>query len=105
MQSVEIPVVTQTRVSGDYSPSNSQWMIGDTTIIAHAVGLAVFKDVRILYKYPWTVCLSVCLSAGMCVYVHILMITCTHNAHIHKQTNKHTHTHTNTHNVCIHLYT
>ena len=51
MQSVEIPVVTQTRVSGDYSPSNSQWIIGDTTIIAHAVGLAVFKDVSA--KYTW----------------------------------------------------
>ena len=46
MQSVEIPVVTQTRVSDDYSPSNSQWIIGDTIIIAHAVGLASFKDVR-----------------------------------------------------------
>ena len=47
MQSVEIPVVTQTRVSDDYSPSNSQWIIGDTTIIAHAVGLASFKDVNL----------------------------------------------------------
>ena len=45
MQSVEIPVVTQTRVSGDYAPSNGQWMIGDSTIMAHAVGLAAFKDV------------------------------------------------------------
>ena len=48
MQSVEIPVVTQTRVSGDYAPSNGQWMIGDSTIMAHAVGLAAFKDVSIL---------------------------------------------------------
>ena len=48
MQSIEVPVVTQTRVSDDYSPSNSQWIIGDTTIIAHAMGLAVFKDVRML---------------------------------------------------------
>ena len=46
MQSVEIPVVTQTRVSGDYAPSNGQWMIGDSTIMAHAVGLAAFKDVN-----------------------------------------------------------
>ena len=45
MQSVEIPVVTQTRVSGDYAPGNGQWMIGDSTIMAHAVGLAAFKDV------------------------------------------------------------
>ena len=45
MQSVEIPAVTQIRVSGDYQPSNSQWNIGDSTILAHAVGLAAFKDV------------------------------------------------------------
>ena len=45
MQSVEIPVVTQTRVSDDYTPSNSQWIIGYPTIIAHALGLASFKDV------------------------------------------------------------
>ena len=45
MQSIEIPVVTQIRVSGDYSPDNKQWKIGDSTIIAHAVGLAAFKDV------------------------------------------------------------
>ena len=47
MQSVEIPVVTQTRVSPDYAPSNDQWIIGDTTIIAYAMGLAAFKDVGI----------------------------------------------------------
>jgi len=47
MQSVEIPVVTQTRVGPDYAPSSGEWMmIGDTTIIAYAMGLAVFKDVR-----------------------------------------------------------
>lgn len=46
LQSVAIPVVTQIRVSDDYQPSNSQWTIGDTTILAHAVGLAAFKDVR-----------------------------------------------------------
>ena len=46
MQTVEIPTVTQTRVSGDYSPSNGQWIIGDSSIMAHAVGLAPFKDVR-----------------------------------------------------------
>ena len=45
LQSVEIPAVTQIRVSDDYQPSNSQWVIGDTLILAHAVGLAPFKDV------------------------------------------------------------
>ena len=45
LQSVEIPAVTQIRVSDDYQPSNSQWVIGDTSILAHAVGLAPFKDV------------------------------------------------------------
>jgi len=44
LQSVEIPAVTQTRASGDYQPQNMQWMIGDTTILAHALGLAAFKD-------------------------------------------------------------
>ena len=48
MQSVEIPVVTQTRISDDYTPSNGQWIIGDTIIVAHALGLAAFKDV----SYP-----------------------------------------------------
>ena len=43
MQNVEIPVVTQTRVSDDYSPIATA--NGSTTIIAHAVGLASFKDV------------------------------------------------------------
>jgi hypothetical protein len=44
LQSVEIPAVTQTRVSDDYTPGNSQWQIGDTTILANALGLAAFKD-------------------------------------------------------------
>eukprot|EP00731_Ephydatia_muelleri_P018789 Em0011g829a len=44
LQSVEIPSVTQVRVSDDYQPGNYQWVIGDTTILAHAVGLAAFKD-------------------------------------------------------------
>jgi len=51
MQSVEIPAVTQTRVSGDYDPSNTQWIIGDSTIMAHAVGLAAFKDVSIQFCF------------------------------------------------------
>ena len=37
--------VTQIRVSGDYQPGNTQWRIGDTTILAEALGLAAFKDV------------------------------------------------------------
>lgn len=39
LQSVAIPAVTQVRVSDDYELSNSQWIIGDTTILAHAMGL------------------------------------------------------------------
>ena len=45
MQALSIPAVTQQRVSGDYQPGNSQWEIGDSSILAHAVGLAPFKDV------------------------------------------------------------
>ena len=45
LQSVEIQSVTQTRVSDDYTPSNEQWKIGVTTILAQAMGLAAFKDV------------------------------------------------------------
>ena len=45
LQSVMIPAVTQIRVSDDYRPGNPpQWMVGDTTILAHAMGLAAFKD-------------------------------------------------------------
>ena len=46
LQSLEIPVVTQTRVSDDYQPGNDQWKIGDTSILSGALGLAPFKDVR-----------------------------------------------------------
>ena len=45
MQSVAIPAVTHTRASGDYQPSNSQWNIGDSSILTHSIGLAPFKDV------------------------------------------------------------
>ncbi len=45
LQSVVNPVVTQIRVSGDYQPDNEQWKVGDSTILSHFVGLAVFKDV------------------------------------------------------------
>ena len=62
MQSVEIPVVTQTRVSGDYAPSNGQWMIGDSTIMAHAVGLAAFKDVSNIAHAG--VCRKLCTTVG-----------------------------------------
>ena len=44
LQSLEVPVVTQIRVSSDYQPGNTNWMIGDSTILAHALGLAAFKD-------------------------------------------------------------
>ena len=40
MQSVAIPVVTQVRVSDDYQPSNDQWLIGDSSILTHSMGLA-----------------------------------------------------------------
>lgn len=41
-----VPAVTQIRVSDDYSPGNDQWVVVDATILAHAMGLAAFKDVR-----------------------------------------------------------
>ena len=44
LQSVEIPAVTQVRASDDYQPGNYQWMIGETSLLAHVVGLAPFKD-------------------------------------------------------------
>ena len=44
LQSVMIPAVTQMRVSPDYQPGNSNWHIGDSTMLAHAVGIAAFKD-------------------------------------------------------------
>lgn len=54
LQSVMTPAVTQIRVSNDYQPGNEQWVVGDTTILAHALGLASFKDVSIIiisYSY------------------------------------------------------
>ena len=48
LQSVLIDSVTQIRVSDDYQPGNTQWRIGDTTILAEALGLAAFKDVSFL---------------------------------------------------------
>lgn len=45
LQSLEVSTVTQTRISDDYHPGNTQWNIGDTVIFAEAMGLAAFKDV------------------------------------------------------------
>jgi len=44
LQSVEMSQVTNTRASNDYQPGNSQWNIGTTSILAHALGLAPSKD-------------------------------------------------------------
>lgn len=44
LQSLSNPAVTQIRVSDDYQPGNGQWQVGDTTMLAHAMGLASFKD-------------------------------------------------------------
>lgn len=55
LQSVEIPAVTQTRVSDDYTPGNYQWEIGDTTILATALALAAFKDVRPILQDKHTI--------------------------------------------------
>lgn len=57
LQSVMIPAVTQIRVSNDYIPGNNQWLVWDATILAHAMGLAAFKDVRM------------CVVQGMGMYI------------------------------------
>ena len=48
MQSVEIPAVTQIRASDDYVPGSaatpSNWDLGGSSILAHALALAPFKD-------------------------------------------------------------
>jgi len=44
LQSLEIPVVTQARISGDYHPGNDQWIIGSTSLFAHAIGIRGSKD-------------------------------------------------------------
>ncbi|KAK3085506.1 hypothetical protein FSP39_004325 [Pinctada imbricata] len=44
LQSLTIPTVTQARVSNDYHPGNEQWRIGISSMFAHALGLAPFKD-------------------------------------------------------------
>ena len=50
LSALEIPRVTQTRVSSDYTsalltPPSPQWSIGITSIFTEAIGLAPFKDV------------------------------------------------------------
>ncbi|KAK0063410.1 hypothetical protein Bpfe_007051 [Biomphalaria pfeifferi] len=44
LQSLELPVVTQIRVSNDYHLSEDQWKIGVTSHLANALGLAPSKD-------------------------------------------------------------
>ncbi|EGD83514.1 hypothetical protein PTSG_04123 [Salpingoeca rosetta] len=47
LQSVEISPVTQIRASDDYVPGAAgpdQWRLGSSSILAHALGLAPFKD-------------------------------------------------------------
>jgi len=71
LQSVEISAVTQSRVSGDYIPGNSQWQIGDTTILAHALGLAAFKDVSsVVHTY-----IEYVLHAPQCI-PFVALYTC-----------------------------
>ncbi|GFN77542.1 non-lysosomal glucosylceramidase [Plakobranchus ocellatus] len=44
LQSLEIPVVTQARVSNDYLLQPDQWRVGVTSHFAHAMGVAPSKD-------------------------------------------------------------
>ncbi|XP_076448120.1 uncharacterized protein LOC143284887 [Babylonia areolata] len=44
LQTLENSVVTQARVSHDYQPGNVQWKIGVSSLLAHVLGLAPFKD-------------------------------------------------------------
>ncbi|KAK6196067.1 hypothetical protein SNE40_001362 [Patella caerulea] len=44
LQSLEIPVVTQARASGDYRAGGDNWKIGISSIFTDAVGVAPFKD-------------------------------------------------------------
>ncbi|XP_046547851.1 uncharacterized protein LOC124257766 [Haliotis rubra] len=44
LQSLEIPVVTQARVSHDNRPGTDNWKIGVTSLFAWAIGVAPFKD-------------------------------------------------------------
>jgi len=44
LQSVELPAVTQARASGDYHPDNDQWVMGLSSILAHALAIKPTKD-------------------------------------------------------------
>ena len=49
MQSIELPAVTQIRASDDYvppsgGPTAQNWNLGGSSILAHAIALAPFKD-------------------------------------------------------------
>jgi hypothetical protein len=45
LQSVELPAVTQARASGDYhSDRTQQWKLGDSSILADAIGIYPTKD-------------------------------------------------------------
>lgn len=43
-QDLKIFCITQARVSDDYHPGNTQWKIGVTSMFAHALYVAPFKD-------------------------------------------------------------
>ncbi|KAJ1458189.1 hypothetical protein M885DRAFT_95114 [Pelagophyceae sp. CCMP2097] len=45
LQSVELQAVTQARASADYQPGNSQWRLGLSSMLAHALALTPTKDV------------------------------------------------------------
>jgi hypothetical protein len=44
LQSVEVTSVTQSRVTGDYQPGNTQWQIGFPSLLAWSLGIFPFKD-------------------------------------------------------------
>ena len=71
LQSVEISAVTQSRISDDYTPGNSQWQIGDTTILASALGLAAFKDVMNLRLLHSECTLNSIVLSIICTHVSV----------------------------------
>jgi len=44
LQTVEIPAVTQSRLTDDYNPGNSQWQVGFNSIFFWSLGIFPFKD-------------------------------------------------------------
>lgn len=44
LKAVQLDIVTQARVSGDYHPGHDQWRIGVSSMLAAAIGLRPFKD-------------------------------------------------------------